>query len=62
MADYTNCSSKLSVASTCRTSQSQGISWWPIGIGFALSSLSFSFSDSFFSIEGCSFVDETSPL
>ena len=57
MADYANFSFNLSVAS--RASQCHGISWLPIGIGFAFSALSFSFTYSFFFI--CSFVDETSP-
>ena len=60
MADYANSSCKLSVAS--RVSQYHGISCWSIGIGFAFSALSFSFTDSLFFIESCSFVDETSPL
>ena len=47
MADQANSSSKLSVAS--RASQCHGISQWPIGIGFALSAFSFSFTDSLFS-------------
>ena len=46
MADWANSSSKLSVAS--RTNQCHGNSCWPIGIGFALSALSFSFTDSLF--------------
>ena len=37
MADFANSSSKFSVAS--RASQCRGISWCPIGIGFALSVL-----------------------
>ena len=41
MADWANSSSKLSVAS--RANQCHGNSCWPIGIGFALSALSFSF-------------------
>ena len=60
MAGYANSGSKLSVAS--RASQCHRISWWPIGIGFAFSALSFSFTDSLLFIESCSFVDETSPL
>ena len=57
MTDYANSSSELSVAS--RASQYHGISWWPIGIGIAFSAFSFSFTDSLFFIESCSFVDET---
>ena len=60
MADHVNSSSKMSVA--CRACQFHEISWWPIGLGFAFSVLSFSFTDSLFFIESCSFVDETSPL
>ena len=60
MADWANSSSKLSVAS--RASQYHGVNWWPIGIGFAFSVLSFSFTDSLLFIESCSVVDETSPL
>ena len=58
IADYANCSSKLSGAS--RASQCHGICPWPIGFGFAFTVLSFSFTDSLFFIESCSFVDEAS--
>ena len=60
MADKANSSSKLSVAN--RASQSHGICWMHIGLGFAFSVLSFSFTDSLSFIESCSFVDESSPL
>ena len=43
MAHYANFSCKLPVAS--RASLCQGICWWPIGLGFALSALSLSFTD-----------------
>ena len=42
-----NSSSKLSVAS--RASRCHGVRWWPGGIGFTFSVLSFSFTDSRFS-------------
>ena len=58
MTDKANSISKLLFAS--RASQCHGISWWPIGIGFAFSALSFSFTYSLSLIESCSFDDETS--
>ena len=58
MADLAISGSKLSVASGA--SQCQGINRLPIGLGFAFSVLSVSFTDSRFFIMSCSFVDETS--